>query len=480
MKKISILLLAISSLFVFSCDKDFEEVNTDPNSPQKVPAHLLLGSTIRNTQAATYNAFQGGDMGSVWAQHWSKVQYNDEERYFPRVASIANIWNVFYTTVIYDAKQMEKLAIEEGNSNLQGVSLVMQANAFQVLTDLYGAIPFSEAGIKGVLKPKYDSQEVVYAGIIDMLSRADALLATDSGVIPATSDLIYAGNASKWRKLANSLKLKALMRISKAPGVNNSAEIQALVAAGNLMSSNSDSAQIYNLSSTAEANPTSQTLVSRLEYKVSTVLVAKMNLYADARLPIFAKPVGTAYVGNVPGVLSVNYAGTSGVGAFYVSPTLPGVIMSYSQVQFLLAEAANENYITNNPAVTATESTSEIYFRNGVIANFEFNGLTVPQGLAYASQPSFDYATTISGREIIAEQVWLSLYGQGFEAWTEWRRTGFPALSPAVGANPQVVVIPRRLTYPEKEPSVNQANYSAAVATITGGDKLSSRLWWNN
>ena len=480
MKKISILLLAVSSLFVFSCDKDFEEVNTDPNNPQKVPAHLLLGSTIRNTQSATYNAFQGGDMGSVWAQHWSKVQYNDEERYYPRVASIANIWNVLYTTVIYDSKQMEKLAIEEDNSNLQGVSLVMQANAFQILTDLYGPIPFSESGIKGILKPKYDSQKDVYIGIIDMLTRADVLLASNSGVIPPTSDLIYAGNASKWRKLANSLKLKALMRISKTTGVNNSADIQALVAAGNLMSSNSDSAQIYNLSSTAEANPTSQTLTSRLEYKVSTVLVAKMNLYTDARLPVFAKPVGATYVGNAPGVMSLNYAGTSGVGAFYISPTLPGVIMSYSQVQFLLAEAANENFITNNPAVTATESTSEIYFRNGVIANFEFNNLTTAQGLAYASQPSFDYATTISGRKIIAEQVWLSLYGQGFEAWTEWRRTGFPVLSPAVSANPQVVIIPRRLTYPEKEPSVNKDNYNAAVGSITGGDKLSSRLWWNN
>lgn len=472
MKKISIFLLAISSLFALSCDADFEKVNTDPNNPLVVPAHLLLGNTIRRTQVALYTVQQGGDMGLCWAQQWSKVQYNNEEQYIPRRAVIDNIWDDLYANVIYDAKVMNATAVQEGNTNLQGISLVMQANAFQILTDLFGPVPFTEAGVKGNLKPKYDSQKDVYAGIISMLTQADVLLAQDAGAIPATSDLIYAGDAKKWRKLANSLKLKALIRISKTTGVNNAAAIQTLVSAGNLMTSNDDSAQIYNLPALADANPIFAGLDGRLEYKVSSVLVDKMETYNDPRLAVFAKPVGTAFVGNIPGDESLNYSGTSAIGAFYNSMTLPGVIMSYAQVEFLLAESANEGYITGDNAVALE------HFQKGIIANFLFNGLTVDEAKTYATQTSLSFAVTSTGRKIIGEQVWLALYGQGFEAWTEWRRTGFPLLVPVLdAAQPS---IPSRLYYASNENSVNQANYTAAVATLTGGDKLTSRLWWMN
>jgi hypothetical protein len=213
MKKISILFIALIALFSASCDKDFETVNTDPNNPVAVPAHLLLGSIVRVNQNAIYGMQQGGDMGMCWAQHVSKVQYNDEEKYIPRRGSIDGIWNTLYASVIADSQSMYTLAESEGNTNLQGVSLILQANGFQILTDLYGPIPYTEFNKSGNLKPVYDSQEVVYDGIIDLLTQADALLASGSGDIPASSDLVYGGDVTKWRKLANSLKFKALMII---------------------------------------------------------------------------------------------------------------------------------------------------------------------------------------------------------------------------------------------------------------------------
>lgn len=473
MKKISILILTISSLFILSCDKDFEKVNTDPNNPLEVPSHLLIGNTIRQTQNATYNIQQGGDMGLCWAQHWSKVQYNSEELYIPRRGAIDNVWDVLYSAVIYDSKVMNALAIKEGNTNVEGISLVIQANAFQILTDLYGPVPFTEAGIKGNLKPKYDSQQDIYKGIIDMLTKADLLLAADKGDVPATSDLVYAGDATRWRKLANSLKLKALMRISKTSGINNASEIQALVTAGNLMTSNADSAKIFNIdAATTDANPIYQGLDGRLEYKVSSILVDKMTTLTDPRLAVFAKPVGSTYIGNIPGVESLNYSGTSGVGAFYNNKTLPGVILSYAQVEFLLAEAANEGYIAggNTQAV--------LHFKKAIESNFLFNGLTTTAAATYSAQPSLQFETTSAGRLIIGTQVWLALYGQGFEAWTEWRRTGIPALSPV--QNAALPTIPSRLYYAANEISVNTANYNSAVSTISGGDKLTSRVWWMN
>jgi len=471
MKKISILFIAILALSSASCDKDFEKVNTDPNNAVAVPAHLLLGNIIRINQNSIYGMQQGGDMGMCWAQHASKVQYNDEEQYVPRRGSIDGIWNTLYASVISDAQSMEALAKTEGNTNMEGISLVLQANSFQILTDLYGPIPYSEFNKPGVLKPKYDSQETVYVGIVDLLTKADALLASGTGNVPATSDLIYGGNAAKWRKLANSLKFKALMRISKQKNV--SAQLQAIVNAGQLMASNDDSAQLAYLPAQPDANPIYETIVfgSRFEYKVSSVLVTKLQALADPRLQVYAKVNNAGlYVGNIPGVENPsNYNGFSSFGTIYQSATLPGVIMSYAQSEFLLAEAINEGFVTGGVSAALAE------YKKAITANFKFNGIEA-SAAAYVARVNIEFTNQAAARVQIGEQSWLALFGQGFEAWTEWRRTGYPALSPV--ANAKEATIPSRLYYNSQEISLNRANYEAAAATLTGGDKLTSRLWW--
>lgn len=460
-------------LFSTGCDNNFEEINQDPNRPTKVPAHLLLGSLIRVNQNTIYGMQQGGDMGMCWAQHVSKIQYNDEERYIPRRGSIDVIWDNLYASVISDAKSMYTLAEEENNTNLQAISLILQANAFQILTDLYGPVPFSEVFVKGVIKPKYDSQEAVYDGLIKQLTDADALLASGTGVVPASSDLLYAGNVSKWRKLANSLKLKALMRISKKKNVN--AQLQALVNSGNLMSSTDDSAQITYLALPPDANPIHETIIAstRLEYKMSSVLVSKMSGLTDARLAVFASPNNAnIIVGNVPGVENVSsYPAFSGLGTFYLNATLKGVILANSQVQFLLAEAANEGYISGGNAAALN------YYNEAIKSSFKFNGIEAAAN-AYIAQPNISFTNQADARVKIGEQNWIALFGQGFEAWTEWRRTGYPALLPV--ANAAEATIPSRLYYNSVEVSLNNANYTSAVGTLTGGDQLTSRLWWMN
>lgn len=471
MKKISILFIALIALSSASCDKDFEEVNTDPNNATAVPSHLLLGNVIRFNQDRIYGMQQGGDMGMCWAQHASKVQYNDEEQYVPRRGSIDGVWSVLYANVISDAQSMEALAKSEGNTNIEGISLVLQANAFQILTDLFGPVPYTEFNKPGILKPKYDSQEVVYTGIIDLLTKADVLLASGTGTVPATSDIVYGGNTAKWRKLANSLKFKALMRISKKKNVN--AQLQALVNGGQLMASNDDSAQIAYLAAQPDANPIYETIVfgTRSEYKVSSVLVAKLQSLGDPRLQVYAQTNNAgAYVGNKPGVENPsNYNGFSSFGTMYLSPTLPGVILSYAQSEFLLAEAINEGYVTGGNSAALVE------YKKAITANFKFNGIEA-SAAAYVAKPNIEFTNQAAARVQIGEQSWLALFGQGFEAWTEWRRTGYPALSPAFGA--KETSIPSRLYYNSSEISVNRVNYEAAAAALTGGDKLTSRLWW--
>jgi hypothetical protein len=472
MKKISILFVALIGLFSASCDEDFETVNQDPNNPTVVPSHLLLGNIIRINQNVIYGMQQGGDMGMCWSQQVSKVQYNDEERYIPRRAAIDGIWSTLYASVISDAKSMYSLAEAEGNTNIMGISLVLQANAYQILTDLYGPIPYTESCNITILKPAYDSQEVVYNGILNLLTLADAKLANGSGSVPASSDLIYGGDTSKWRKLANSLKLKALMRISKVRNVGPA--VQALVTAGNLMSSNSDSAQLTYLAAQPDANPIYETVVfgARFEYKVSSVMINMLQSTNDPRLEVYAKKNTAAtpvYAGNIPGQENPgSYGAFSSLGTLYQSATLPGVILSNAQVQLLLAEAVVKTYITGNATT---------YLKNGIQASFDFNGTS---SAAYISQieSTFGTSTTAVQKEVIGKQTWLALYGQGFEAWTEWRRTGYPALSPVVNA--AETSVPKRLYYPSTEIALNKASYTAATATITGGDTLTAPLWWMN
>ena len=163
MRKILLLtVFAMGMSFSIGCDKGFEELNTNPNDPITVPSGLLIADVVFNAGNSLYSTFVGGDMGSCWAQHWGKVQYNDEERYVPRESVIETlIWKTYYEDVISDARSMQLIAETEENKNMQGVGIVMQAYGYSVLTDMFGNIPFTDAikASDGNFTPAYDSQE---------------------------------------------------------------------------------------------------------------------------------------------------------------------------------------------------------------------------------------------------------------------------------------------------------------------------------
>lgn len=475
MKKINIIFTFLTLLLITSCDDGFEELNTDPNNSTAVPAHLLLGGPQRIYMNAIYGLQRGGDMGGCWAQQWSKVQYNDEARYVPRRTVINLIWNTMYAEVISESKAMYTLAEAEGNNNLKGVSLVMQAVGFQTLTDLFGAVPYTEAVDPAILQPAYDTEAVVYEGILNLLTRADGLLSASGGTITASSDLFYAGDAMKWKKLANSLKFRALMRISSTRSVGT--ELQALM--GKMFTSNDDSAQLVYLAAPDDANPIYRTIVdsNRPEYKVSDILVNTLQTLNDDRLTTMVglnadgdylgKPAGYGFITTLPNEdLGYTYANISPLGDFYLEPTLPGVLMSYSQLSFLVAQAANEGYISGGIPMASA------WYKQGIAASFEFNGLNSAN---YLAQLGLDFTTQSDGRNKIATQEWIALYGQGFESWTEWRRNKIPVLAPAIEGD--ISQIPSRLFYPTTEPSLNKTSYDAGVQLI-GGDLLTSPLFW--
>ena len=479
MKNLNIILYAfLSFVLATGCTEDFEELNIDPNNSDAVPAHLLLGYSQRNFVNTIYNVQAGGDMGECWAQHWSKVQYNDEARYVPRRGVIDNIYRNIYSLTISEAKAMYGLAEVDGNTNLQGVALVMQAIGYQTLVEFFGPIPFAESIDVGNTQPAYDDESVIFEGVIQMLDNAATLLSSGTGAIPETSDLFYGGNTNRWLKLANTLKFRALMRISSIRSVNS--ELQAIVNSGNLFEGNEDNAQLTYLSAAPDANPIWETIVdgSRPEYKISSVLVETLESLNDPRLEVYAspaesddeirgKPVGYGNQTTLPNVgLGYTYDNISGLGEFYLDPELPGVVMSYSQLNFLMAEAANKGYISGGLEAANT------YYNQGISASFAANGL---DATVYLTQGNIPFTSQSDGATKIATQQWIALFGQGFESWTEWRRTKLPVLSPAIeGAIDQ---IPSRLYYSTLLPSLNSANYQAAASSI-GGDELTSSLFW--
>lgn len=476
MKKI--LFILVGFLIVLgSCDEQFEEINVDPNNPVAVPSSLLLGDVIRVANNLNYWSFTGSDMGACWSQQWAKVQYNDEERYIIRTGVVQSYWDGMYSDVVADAADMANLAKAEDNASVEGAAYVMQAYGFSMLTDVYGDIPFTEAinGDGGNFQPAYDSQEVVYDGILNLLTKADSALNVGTGSITGTSDLIYAGDVSKWKKFAASLRFRALMRISAKRDV--SSELQSLVSSGKLFSSVDDEAKMAYLDNDPNANPIYENIVfgGRAEYKVNSLLVEMLETLNDPRLPVYAQENGDGeYRGKPAGLVKLpsddyNYNNVSPIGEKYLDPNLPGYMVGYTELLFLMAEAALEGDISGGQA-KATE-----YYLKGIESSFSENGIATEYGAYVAQAPVILSSTKATALEQIAEQKWLALFGQGLEAWIEWKRTQYPVLSPALEST--LSTVPYRFPYPTLEQSVNKDSYEAAAANI-GGDKMTTKVWW--
>jgi hypothetical protein len=472
-KHIKYLFAGAMMVSVAACDHDFVETNTNPNDPIEVPGGLLMADIERNAINTLYNIQIGGEMGESWIQHWSWVQYNDAERYSPRQTSIEALWDIYYEDVIADARSMELLAEKEKNAALQGAAITLQAFGYAVLTDVYGQVPFTEAmkASTGNFAPVYDEQETIYTGIHTMLDKASDLLATGTGEINESFDLMYHGDIAKWEKFANSLKFRTLMRVSGRMDVK--AQLQALMSKP-MFTSNDDEAKMTYLLVQPNANPIYETIVygNRLETKVGEALVNTMTNLSDPRLPVYAQENdGGIYRGKPAGIEDVpsplyNYNNVSALGTFYLQPSLPGYFLSNAELQFLKAEAAQNNLIGGDAAT---------FYNAGIAASMAFNGV---DGSAYVASAQVAY-NPANGLQQIGTQKWLALYSQGIEAWTEWRRTKFPALTSAIEPIPSTNEIPSRFPYPATEQTTNRASYDAAIGR-QGADALWTKVWWMN
>ncbi|MFV8327490.1 SusD/RagB family nutrient-binding outer membrane lipoprotein [Flavobacterium sp. ZS1P14] len=479
MKKL-ILIIAFIALTV-SCSDDITGLNQDTKNPTTTKAEFLFTNAQKAIVDQMVSTSVNLNVYRLFAQHWTETTYPDESQYDITTRTIpANTYQALYRDGLKDLANSRALLNAEAPiaaadiavlNNKKAIVDIMMVYTYSVLVDTFGDVPYSEAlDLEAHPLPKYDDAKTIYKDLLARLATDVSLLSSSANF--GAADLIYAGDAMKWKKFANSLRLRMGVNMIDVEAPYATAQITAALASG-IISSNADNTNLNYLdTSVGNSNPLYADLVvsQRNDFVPANTLVNKMNALTDPRRAKYFTLKGGVYVGGTYGT-SNSFASFSHISATLNDQKFPGTIFDYAEVQFLLAEAAAKGVAVGGTAAT--------HYTAGITASMQNWGVDAADILTYLALPSVAYATaTGSDKRKIGEQAWIALYNRGFEAWTSVRRLDFPALvAPAVTYNNQTTV-PVRYTYPSREQQLNATNVTAA-ATAIGGDKLSTKLFWD-
>ena len=470
-----IIVFILSSLMLFTgCKKNLADVNVNPNSPERADPQFLLSNVLY--QSAKNNAEEAWKNGNLLAQHTSNIEFFPVDRY--DVGSNTELWNATYR-LLNDVNSIETSPAT--NNAYKGVALILKSQLAALLTDLWNDVPYFQA-IKGssneIFSPVYDKQQEIYTapkGILDNLDKAITMLSSTTDVI--AGDIMFKGDLNKWVRLASSLKVRYLVRISK--NFNVASQLQALVSQNKLMRNNADNAVIPFLASA----PNQWFLINEREGRYADVRMSKTseNIFTglmDARLAIYFKPTaasitaGTPVFKGLPNGLSrqsqnaFNLNDISLIGRLFRDEPqgVNAPFMTYTELQFLLAEAALKGLISGS---------ANTYYNEGIQSSHDYYKVSLPAN--YLTRPGVAFNGTEELKKIMT-QKWISNFMNGYEAWLDVRRTGFPVL-PIPNDNLNADKFPVRFRYPNIEQAANKVNYSEAALRI-GGDNYNSKGWW--
>ena len=475
--KLSLLLSLMVVIMLTSCEKRFDEFNTNPNAPAEADPEFVLPGAI--VDLSYYTSYQIGiNYIGLWVQQHASGAYPEEDQYSPRLNDINVFWNNIYDNGMKDFQHI----INEGSNNEKAVGTIMRAYGFMMLTDVWGDIPYSAAlqGEKGneFLAPVFDTQEAVYDGIIADLDAAIAMM--DNGDGFTTQDLIYEGDMALWTKFANSLKLRAYIHLQKAnPGKSQNGVVEML--GKDLISDHSENASLHYLEATGNRNPIHSRFSARPnDFRASKSMIDRLIASGDSvnpsdpRTEVYAQRNVNGYFVGVPngvdglGDVGLDNATSCMFGEAFLEPDAPAHFLTYTEVMFIRAEAAIRGWIADD-AKTAYE--------DAIKASMSEHGITDQAAIdAFLMDPMVQYNQQ-NAIELVSEQKWIALFGQSIESWTNWRRTGYPDIPIALN-DQNGGEFPRRLTYPSVEATTNGTNVTAATER-QGGAELSDRVWWD-
>lgn len=466
----------IATFLVIGCTDSFQEVNTDPDRAKDAPATNVLAFVLRYHSSTFYDVWNNMSEPSTYGGHLTKIQYIDEARYQYRAGTVENKWYYGYIT-LQNVAEIKKKAEADGASNLLGVAKVMEVFIYQAMTDTWRDIPYTEANkmSDGILLPKYDKQEDIYPALLNTLKEANDLFNQHGMDALGDGDLLFGGDVEKWQKFANSLRLRLAMRISGVNAALAKSTVETIMgnkASNPVMESNDDNAFFWWPGVNPYEEPWMVDAKTRDDHAVSDLLVNHMKALSDPRLPVYA----------LPAVSDGEYRGfTIGANAQPALPTVSRIglayrkdpagfspFMRYAEVEFAIAEAALKGY--------SVGTTAEAAYNKAVTASVVENGLDESDADAYLAAGAKYNGTT----DQLYEQLWLSLFKQGMEAWSLYRRTGVPKDhyvapgSPYTGHN----VPPFRYPYPQNEMTYNKANAETFVNEVDD-DFWGKKMWWD-
>jgi hypothetical protein len=493
-----IYILFSALILTSSCVKDLADLNVNPNDQTSTnPENLFIYSLKQGV--SNYNS-------DVTLEQWSIMNWNmylatrggvEPGKEYIMPSGKDAFWTEQYTQGLANIQQLiNNIGNDATAKNKIAAARIWKVFLFHRLTDLWGNIPYSNAlgGMNNLnFTPEYDNQKDIYYDMLKELKEAANQFDASLPFFSSNSDLIYNGDINKWKVFANSLRLRLAIRIKYADNAKYQTEINELKNA-DLITNNSFSALFpynqfkkndlygaYFIAQAVEQNNPSKFLVDLLlnsNDPRKSVYLRTSPL--SQSLPWFDKYKGVPNL--VPNNSTIwdsfdpyddgSWGDISPIGSWFLRNNTPGVLISYSEVCFLKAEAALDGYWPGN---------AQSFYEEGVRADMDFK-VTYGDTSTHISNTEIDnYINNlqpVSLEEIITQKWILFAFENGYEAYSEYRRTGFPVLKNYDGSPINNSNLPVRLSYPTSEYSYNGQNVANAIAN-QGADNGSTKIWWD-
>lgn len=467
---ISIFSLLLILLFSFSCsDEIMDEIDTDPNNPSDVPISMLMsGCTVATPYWVTGTTLAWYSSVFVEQTTGAHGQMRDADRRANINSQLSeNSWAFqIYPSLLPDLKIIIEKGSEGGSEEGKwidvGIAKILQAYTYLVATDTWGRIPCSEATLGAEnRKPAYDTQESIYATMLDQLDEAIADLQKENVSTTGGEDFIYGGDPEAWIMAAHSLKARYANRLSKRDP-EGSAAIALSAAAGGFTSSEDDFTFNNWANDLGHENTWFQEENERRHHAVSVTMYETLDGLNGPRIPLFFTQVSGEYVPAQNGTSAEDQAGTiySRITEQVIYATAPLPIMTFAELKFIEAECHLRKSSPDPAAALAA-------YEEGLNAALAQAGVDPADADAYKAQPEVLPADPADlTMEMIYRQKYIHLWPYGsVEAYAEWRRTGYPELTNPFEA-------PRRFPYPQNEISGNAENVPS-VTPYNG-------VWWDD
>lgn len=494
--------IAVSALTWTSCKKtDFgAEYNTNP--APNITSFANTSQLLANALLSTGSTLTIGPSEQAYFIQWlMQSQYPEGANY-----STTNVgWAGYYAGPLMDLQTIinyntgsdaadARVTVNGSAANQIAVARILKAYFFSIVTDSWGDVPYFSA-LKLNFNPTYDKQSDIYVDLFKELKAAAAQF--DAGT-PVKGDILFNGDAAKWKLFANSLRMVMALRLSKAnPDLGKTEFALAYNDAAGWVNSNAKNISYTYLNNTNFRSPWNAAFETRDDYGLSDVFINWLVSNNDKRLSTYAQPNLQGQYKGIPygynrdqlitwtaagndysrmGTKIIGYTLTSGGRSLVSYAPSPGYIYTAAQMWLSVAEANVLGWV----GTTADAATS---YANGIKASWDQWGVTYTAAelTTYMNGPNVSL-TGLSGANLlraIAIQKWVSLYPNGLEGWNEWKRTNFPVLTPSPAALNDSKAIPLRNIYPVNEPTLNNANYKAQVSTMPKGDSHITPVWWD-